>query len=380
MVWIFLASFVCATLASLGVLASAHRHASWSADHDLSGPQKMHVEAVPRVGGVAIFAGVLGGGVAAAWMNPAFRLPALLLLACMLPAFLTGLWEDFTEALSPRRRLIAVAAGGILGVLLLDATIVRTGWIPFDAMIAANGLMSVGAAGAVLAATGIANAVNIIDGMNGLASMCAALIMCALAVVAWRVGDLLVCGLALSTFGAALGFFVWNYPRGLVFLGDGGAYLLGFIAAELGMMLAERNPEVSMLMPLLLMAYPIFETLFTMYRRRRRGAPMTLPDGIHLHTLIYRRLMRGTVDADGTPAPTRGNSRTSPYLWLLSLVAIVPATVWWNNTPALATSLLVFMLVYLDLYWRIVTFRTPAWMSTRLDRDRERHRAALTKP
>ncbi len=377
MVWIFLASFVCATLASLGVLASAHRHASWSADSDLTGPQKMHVEAVPRVGGVAIFAGVLGGGAATAWLQPAFSLPVLLLLACMLPAFLSGLWEDFTESMSPNRRLVAVALAGLLGVLLLDATIVRTGWIAFDTMIAANGLMSIGAGGAVLAATGIANAVNIIDGMNGLASMCAALMACGLAIVAWRVGDLFVCGLALSTLGAALGFFVWNYPRGLVFLGDGGAYLLGFIIAELGILLTERNREVSMLMPLLLMAYPIFETLFTMYRRRRRGAPMTQPDGIHLHTLIYRRLMRGTIDAHGVAHPTRGNSRTSPYLWLLSLVAIVPAIVWWNSTPALATSLLVFVLVYLDLYWRIVTFRTPGWLGA--SRARERHRAALNK-
>ena len=172
--------------------------------------------------------------------------------------------------------------------------------------------------------------------------------------------------MALSTVGAAFGFFIWNYPRGLVFLGDGGAYLLGFIVAELGILLTTRHPQVSMLAPLLLVAYPVFETLFTMYRRRFiQKRSMTQPDGSHLHTLIYRRLKRGPVDASGLRGSTRGNSGTSPYLWLLTAIVVIPATVWWGNTTALALSLFVFVLVYLDVYWRIVKFRTPRWMAYR---------------
>ena len=112
------------------------------------------------------------------------------------------------------------------------------------------------------------------------------------------------------------------------------------------------------------MAYPVFETLFTMYRRRfiqRRS--MTQPDGSHLHTLIYRRLKQGPVDESGVRGSTRGNSGTSPYLWLLNAVAVIPATIWWGNTPALALSLAVFLLAYLDVYWRIVRFRSPQWMA-----------------
>ena len=172
-------------------------------------------------------------------------------------------------------------------------------------------------------------------------------------------------------FGATLGFFLWNYPRGLGFLGDGGAYLLGFIVAELGILLTTRHAEVSMLAPLLLVAYPVFETLFTMYRRRFiQRRPMTQPDGSHLHTLIYRRLKRGAVDARGVRNPTRGNSGTSPYLWLLNAIVVVPATIWWDNTPALALSLLVFVLAYLDIYWRIVSFQSPRWVAWRRDLQR----------
>jgi UDP-N-acetylmuramyl pentapeptide phosphotransferase/UDP-N-acetylglucosamine-1-phosphate transferase len=366
MIWILVVAFACAALATLAVIASGHKHGHWSADHDLSGPQKMHVVAVPRVGGIGIFAGVVGGAVATMWLHPQFRHQTLLFVACVLPAFLSGMWEDFTKAISPRRRMVALALSGLLGVIFLDGVIVRTGWFAFDQLMTVHGLLWIGAVGAIFAVTGVSNSVNIIDGMNGLASMCVALTACALSYIAWRVHDELVCGFALATLGASLGFFVWNYPRGLVFLGDGGAYLLGCIVAELGIVLTARHNEVSMLAPLLLVAYPVFETLFTMYRRRiLKRRPMTQPDGIHLHTLIYRRLKRGAVDSHGVRDATRRNSGTSPYLWLLDLVVVAPAAVWWNNTPALALSLIVFVLIYLDVYWRIVTFRSPKWMEAR---------------
>jgi len=359
-------AFACSVIAMLVVIASAHRHAHWSADHDLSGPQKMHVKAVPRVGGLGIVAGVCGGSALIMWAPGDMRTEALLLLACMLPAFGSGIWEDFTKAISPRRRMVALALSGLLGVLLLGGKFTHTGWQFFDDLLASNGLLWLGAVGAVFAVTGISNSVNIIDGMNGLASMCTMMMNASLAYIAWRVGDDLICGIALATLGATLGFFVWNYPRGLVFLGDGGAYLLGFIVAELGILLTTRHPQVSMLAPLLLVAYPVFETLFTMYRRRfiqRRS--MTQPDGSHLHTLIYRRLKLGPVGESGVRGSTRANSGTSPYLWLLNAVAVVPATLWWGNTSALALSLAAFVLAYLDVYWRIVRFRSPTWMSSR---------------
>jgi len=241
--------------------------------------------------------------------------------------------------------------------------------LPLDHLLIANGLAWIGTVGAIVAVTGVSNSVNIIDGMNGLASMCVVMMACALTYISWRVQDVFVGSFALATLGATLGFFVWNYPRGLVFLGDGGAYLLGFIVAELGILLTTRHPQVSMLSPLLLVAYPVFETLFTMYRRRFiHERPMTQPDGSHLHTLIYRRLKRG---AEGS---TRANSSTSPYLWGLNAVAVVPATLWWHDSRALALSLAAFVLVYLDVYWRIVRFRSPRWMTWR------RHLARESEP
>ena len=124
---------------------------------------------------------------------------------------------------------------------------------------------------------------------------------------------------------------------------------------------------MSPIFPLLLCAYPIFETVFTMYRRRvLRGVATAQPDGIHLHTLIHRRLIRmnfGSVPSDRRQ--TARNSMTSPYLWLLCLLSIIPSVLWWNSTRVLALFLLLFICSYVFLYWRIVRFRTPRWLASR---------------
>jgi UDP-N-acetylmuramyl pentapeptide phosphotransferase/UDP-N-acetylglucosamine-1-phosphate transferase len=187
--------------------------------------------------------------------------------------------------------------------------------------------------------------------------------LAALAYVAFQVGDPVIGALTLAGIGAVLGFFVWNFPAGLIFLGDGGAYFLGFLVAELSILLLVRNPGVSPLFPLLVCVYPVFETLFSIYRRRfLRAVPPSMPDGIHLHSLIYRRVMRWAVGDKGAKALTRRNSMTSPYLWSLCMLSVVPATLFWDNSLWMAVFLALFGFIYVGLYWRIVRFKSPRWM------------------
>ena len=200
--------------------------------------------------------------------------------------------------------------------------------------------------------------------------MCVLMMMLALAYVAFQVGDSFVFTASLITAGAVLGFFVWNFPAGLIFLGDGGAYLLGFLLAELSILLLHRNAAVSPMFPLLLCAYPIFETIFTIYRRKVvRGVATGLPDGIHLHTLIHRRLIRWTLAENHERRRlTRRNSMTSPYLWLLCLASVVPSLLWWHSSAVLSWFLLLFVVSYVWLYKRIVRFKTPKWLIFRRNR------------
>jgi len=332
-------------------------------DHDLSGPQKFHAAPVPRVGGIGIVAGAWAGIAVIFWRDPAVGRQAALLMLCAIPAFASGLTEDLTKTQSPRRRLFFTAVSAALAVFLLDGAIRRTDIPGLDWLVAT-------AAGAaivtVFVVAGVANSINIIDGFNGLASMCTVLMMASIGYVAFQVNDSLVLALAVAGAGAVLGFFVWNFPAGLIFLGDGGAYFLGFYVAELAILLLQRNSAVSPMFPLLVCIYPVFETVFSIYRRvMLRDQPAGMPDGIHLHSLIYRRIMRWAVGKSAKRSQVRRNSLTSPYLWMLCMTAIAPAMLFWDSTTLSALSILAFGVAYTALYWRIVRFRSPRWMLRR---------------
>ena len=276
--------------------------------------------------------------------------------------------EDLTKRVSPRKRLVATAISAGLAFWLLDAQITRSDIPGIDTIVSftAGALLVT-----VLAVAGIANSVNIIDGFNGLASMCVVIMLGALAYVGFQVGDLVVGNLALVGIGAVLGFFLWNFPSGLIFLGDGGAYFLGFYVAEVSILLLVRNPSVSPLFPLLVCVYPVFETVFSIYRRRfLRSVPPTMPDGIHLHSLIYRRVLGWTLGDRSAKALKRRNSMTSPFLWLLCMLSVAPAVLFWDDVLLLALSLALFGVSYVVLYWRIVRFRSPRWMHVLVSRPR----------
>jgi UDP-N-acetylmuramyl pentapeptide phosphotransferase/UDP-N-acetylglucosamine-1-phosphate transferase len=357
---VLLVSFFVALVATLLVVRSAKGHGHLSMDVDTDGPQKFHAKPVPRIGGVGILFAIAAALLVALRQSPATGVLGAWLLLCSAPAFAAGVAEDLTKNVSPRRRLFFTAVSAALAVWLLDAVIVRTSIPGLDWIVS----FAAGAAlVTVFSVAGVANAVNIIDGFNGLASMCSVLILCSLSYVAYQAGDPTLGLLALAGVGAILGFFVWNFPAGLIFLGDGGAYFLGFFIAEVSILLLHRNPGVSPMFPLLVCIYPIFETVFSIYRKKLlRGMSPGVPDGVHFHMLVYRRLMRWAVGNKTAKALTRRNSMTSPYLWLVCMLSVAPAVAFWDNTPVLAVFIGLFGFTYVAMYWRIVRFKTPRWM------------------
>ena len=250
-------------------------------------------------------------------------------LVALLPAALGGIAEDMTQRLSVRYRLSLTGASGALAVILLDLTLPRMGWPWLDSLLAAAPWL--GVAVVVLAVAGLPHAFNIIDGYNGLAGMVALIVCLALAHVALQVGDRALAALLVSTAAATGGFLVWNYPRGMLFAGDGGAYVWGGVIALASISLVQRNAEVSPWFPMLLLMYPVGETLFSIYRKLARGQSPGTADALHLHQLVFRRLVRSTFSRDsGGALPAFCNAMTSPYLWVLALIGLVPATIWWD--------------------------------------------------
>jgi len=355
----FLLSFIVSALLTLLVIKYSKLHGP-ALDNNFSGVQKVHTHAVARIGGLPIFVAVVLSATISVWRVPALGYPLLKLLVCGSIAFIGGIIEDYTGNVRPSRRLILTMVAGLLGYLVLDAKIIR-----FDLPLLSWKLESllVVLPLTIIAVAGIANAVNIIDGFNGLSSAVTIFMLLSLAYVGWQVGDTFVLVSALTVAGATAGFLVWNYPAGLIFLGDGGAYFIGFMLAELALLLVMRNPQVSTWYAALLLLYPAFETLFSVYRRMFvRGKSPTMPDGIHLHSLIFRRIVQWTVGRKEARMLMKRNARTAPYLWLFSLTAVIPATAFWHHTLPLMLFCLLFIVSYIWLYARIVRFKAPRWL------------------
>jgi UDP-N-acetylmuramyl pentapeptide phosphotransferase/UDP-N-acetylglucosamine-1-phosphate transferase len=351
-------AFLVSLIANFFIVRYKHLHLHLTADSDLSGVQKFHTIAVPRIGGAAIFIGALGALSFKYFQNIDVGLFGLILLFCSLPAFLAGFFEDVTKKVGVKFRLIATILSAALAGIFLNA------WLTSIQVLGIDNLLLMYPAFAItltcVGVAGVANSFNIIDGYNGLSSMVAITILAGIAYVAFQVQDHLIMISSIAMMGALLGFWIWNYPRGLIFLGDGGAYLVGFWIAELSVLLTARHSEISKWFPLLLCIYPIFETVFTIYRRAilmRKNPGM--PDALHLHQLIFRRIISRPVDRDNIKLRTQQNARTSPYLWALSLFAVIPAILFWRNHIILMAFAAIFLFTYLWMYWQIVRFKLP---------------------
>jgi len=360
---VLLLGFALSAVVTFFIIRFERTHSRFTSDRDMSGPQKFHARPVPRIGGVGIVVGLITSLSVFAMSEVGDTSLGMLLMACALPAFIAGLAEDLTKTQSPRRRLFFTACSAGIAAWALGAVVHRTDIPGVDWLVQ----FTVPAVLVTLfAVAGVANSINIIDGFNGLAAMCVVLMLTALAYVAFQAQDVVIARCALAGLGAVMGFFIWNFPAGLIFLGDGGAYFLGFYVAELSVLLVHRNPDVSPLCPLLMCIYPIFETVFSMYRRKFvRGRPVGMPDGVHLHSLVYRRLIRWAAGDRTAQVLTKRNSMTAPYLWVLCMLSIVPAMLFWANSMVLGAFIVGFGVVYTFLYASIVRFRAPAWLIVR---------------
>jgi UDP-GlcNAc:undecaprenyl-phosphate/decaprenyl-phosphate GlcNAc-1-phosphate transferase len=247
-----------------------------------------------------------------------------------------------------------------LGCWLLELTVPRLGLGGLDSWWIS--MPWLGLTLAFLGIAGLPHAINIIDGYNGLASMVVSMICGAIAYVALQQGDRTLATIMLCVMGASLGFLFWNFPRGLIFAGDGGSYFWGTVIAIGCISLVQRHPSVSPWFVMLLLIYPVWETLFSIYRKLSRGQSPGMADSMHFHQLIYKRIVRGVFHDDETRRTLMRNNRTSPYLWAFTSLTVVPAVLFWYSTPILIFFCILFVVSYVIAYLSIVRFKVPRWL------------------
>lgn len=362
MISLALLAFVVSLVITLWARRVFRRHAG---DYAADAPQRFHFGDTPRMGGLGLLAGwalALAALPLLQWAHMAgnidrVRLSLPLWLLMLLPAFVGGLLEDMTQRMTVRWRLLLTLTSGVLAWWLLGVSVPYLGFDWLDAHWRAAPWL--GVALAMLAVTGLPHAFNIIDGYNGLAGMVALVVCLALAHVSLQVGDRELAAMAVALAAATGGFLVWNYPRGLIFAGDAGAYLWGLVIATISLLLVQRHPVVSPWFPVLLLIYPVWETVFSIYRKLWRGVSPGMADALHLHQLVYRRLVRSVLHEDEAKNMLARNNRTSPYLWSFVVLTVVPAVLFWRYTGVLMAFCLLFAVSYVAAYVMLVRFKVP---------------------
>ena len=291
------------------------------------GPQKVHDAPTPRIGGLALYAGLLA---AAAVSGPPTRELLWILAVSSLPGFAAGIVEDLSKRVLPALRLLAIVVSGWSFCILSGYSVTRLEISPIDGFLS---LPLVSIAFTVFVMAGLANAINIIDGFHGLASGTVIIMLCAFGVVAFLVEDHDLAMVAIVVAATLSGFLLVNFPFGHLFLGDGGAYLSGLVLGALAIMLSERNPEISAWTIAVILSYPVVETLASIVRKTiRSGHRPSQPDELHLHMLVYRRLAG---KPGRSPAIMKwANPLTGVYMWGggatgLAFVLLCPLTREW---------------------------------------------------
>jgi len=335
-------------LTSLALVGTKSIHGRYSMDSTF-GVQKIHTQDTPRIGGIAVAIGLV-----MAWLlaePPVRELLGTLLLAGI-PAFAFGLLEDITKSVSVRQRLLATMFNGVLAWYITGVAMRDTGLAPLDWLLQTTPLAVLFTAFAV---GGVANAMNIIDGFNGLAAGAAAIMLTAMGLIALSQGDAPLASVCFLIAVCALGFNFVNWPLGKLFLGDGGAYLLGFCVAWMAVLLPMRHAEIHAWTTLLVCAYPVLEVAFSVMRRRHRdGHHPGQPDKVHLHHLVHRRVVCQLFPHLSAPLK---NGLTSVFCWPLIAVPAVVAVVFAENPLTLAAALVGFAIAYAAVYSRLSQFR-----------------------
>lgn len=318
-----LIAFALSLLIHYLVIELTHRKGIFLDEHEKV--QKVHAMPTPRIGGLGIFLSsmfilndnVLGG----------------YLILAAIPAFIAGFLEDYSGKISPEQRLAIMCLSPIMAFIMIPASML-TQWGSIQVP------TIVGICTSVVVIVALVNGVNFTDGQNGLASGTVFISLVTLAVIAFGIKDASLSYICLVMAAAVLAFLIYNFPTGKIFLGDGGAYLLGFMIATLSIITIQRHTtEVSPFLVPALLIYPFWEVIFSTLRKMMYDhiSPFR-SDDYHLHQLLFRNRAAG--------------KGYLPVLFILPVQAVSASFIvlFRNNSWVLGLIILAYVTIYSSVY------------------------------
>lgn len=299
---------------------------------DFPEDRNIHSQPVPRTGGLmlclALLSAVFVSGLLSTTPIPIgyigwWQVTGLLLI------FLVGFIDDkFTVKYNVRLSLQAIISFFFVatsGMYLTDSGLPILPDLPVIIAIPFT----------VFCITGVTNAYNIIDGLNGLCAGCGLIFFALTACLAYMYNDQMVVLYALLFAGCLLGFIMFNFPKAKIFLGDGGSYLTGFAVGTIAVIFLIRHPEISTWTMLLMAFVPVFDTVFSIFRRKYMKKSPFKADQSHLHHILRRRY--------------GSNTKAVVVIWAIQILIGTAAIIFHNHTLVLV----VVTLLSIIFLWRL---------------------------
>jgi len=246
---------------------------------DFPNYRKIHTKVTPRLGGLAIF---LGAALGLLYLQPE-HIHLLEISLGAIVIVLTGMLDDRYSI-----RPVIKLSGQLIAAsfLLSSGLIIERITLPFIGVVEL-GVFSVLIT--VLWVVGITNAINLIDGLDGLATGVSTIALSSMFVMALIDLQIFAAYLAIVMIGANLGFLYHNYYPAKIYMGDTGSNFLGYMIAVISMLGLFKNIALfSFIIPVIILAVPIFDTLFAIIRRASNKQKIMKPDNKHIHYQLLR--------------------------------------------------------------------------------------------
>ncbi len=248
---------------------------------DYPNERKVHKTPMPRLGGVAIFLSFLVGYMLFA--NGSVRMLSILIASFVI--VLMGIFDDINPIKARYKLIVQIVAACITtfygNIVLNDLSLfglTLTFPVPINYIIT------------IFVIVAITNALNFIDGLDGLASGISCIYFATIAVIAGILNTMggLDVTLSLIMFGATMGFLAYNFPPATIFMGDSGSQFLGFIIAVISLLGFKGTTITSLIVPLCILAIPIFDVALAIFRRLLKGEGIMKADKEHFHHQLLK--------------------------------------------------------------------------------------------
>lgn len=248
---------------------------------DIPNERKVHTKPIPRLGGLGIYLSFILGYILFA--EPSFQMISILISGFII--ILTGLIDDINPVKARYKLIMQIIAACIV---VFYGNIVLNHISAFGMNL--NFVEPLNYIVTILFIVSITNAINLIDGIDGLAAGVSSIYFVTIAIIAFILAKTsgLDVILALIMLGSTLGFLVYNFNSASIFMGDSGSLFLGFIISVIALLGFKATTLTSLIVPLVLLAIPIFDTILAILRRTIKHQSIGKPDKEHFHHQLLK--------------------------------------------------------------------------------------------